>query len=413
MQNRGAESCALGNESSDSRDIVTSSPRKLCIVTPEFPPEQWGGLARTVQRVSYHAKRAGLDVYVARFTVEEVPFIPLDENNNIDRRDGITIHSIRLARETSISNVRALWECPHNVTLQMMYQSLELLYERHRFAIFHSFFLYPVGYISGLISKRFLVPHVATLVGNDVNRYFFSPEKVALCKSGLENADIVVGLSRNLIALANALSPVVDKARVIYNSVELPSVYWQKDPAPHQFVIGCAGIFKYAKGLPYLLKALALIKDKVDIRLELAGEMRDSEKESFNIMMEATQTKDLIKTIGVLSHDSLTEWLMTLDAFVLPSVTEGCPNVLMEAMAAGLPVVAASTGAVDDLIEDGLSGIIAPKADSLALANAILTIVRNADMACNMGANARRRIEQFSGDLEFSSWAKVYEELLG
>jgi glycosyltransferase involved in cell wall biosynthesis len=392
---------------------VTHHQRKVCIVTPEFPPEQWGGLARTAQRVAYHASRAGLDVHVARCAVEDVPFIPLDENSHIDRRDGITIHSIRLARETTLSPVRNLWECPHNTTLQMMYQSLDILHEREQFAFFHSFFLYPVGYVTGLISKRFDLPHVATIVGNDVNRYFFSPEKVALCKSALENSDIVVGLSRDLIALANALSPVAGKARTIYNSVELPVTRWQRNCAPHTFVLGFAGIFKYAKGLPYLLKALALARNHADIRLELAGEMRDSEKESFNIILEATGTRDAIKHIGVLSHTSLFDWLMTLDAFVLPSVTEGCPNVLMEAMAAGLPVIATRTGAVEDLIEDGVSGIVAPKADSLALSKAILAVSQNPDMASAMGMNARRRMELFSSDVEFSSWSRVYEEVLG
>ncbi len=392
---------------------VTRHQHKVCIVTPEFPPEQWGGLARTAQRVAYHASRAGLDVHVARCTVEDVPFIPLDENSHIDKRDGITIHSIRLARETALSPVRNLWECPHNTTLQMMYQSLEILHERERFAFLHSFFLYPVGYVCGLVSRRFNLPHVATIVGNDVNRYFFSPEKVALCKSALENSDIVVGLSRDLIALANALSPLAGKARTIYNSVELPEKRWERNRSPHPFVLGFAGIFKYAKGLPYLLKALALARNHSDIRLELAGEMRDSEKESFNMMLEVTGTREAIKHIGVLSHAALMDWLMTLDAFVLPSVTEGCPNVLMEAMAAGLPVIATRAGAVEYLIEDGVSGIVAAKADSLALSQAILAISQNPDAASAMGMNARRRMELFSPDVEFSSWARVYEELLG
>lgn len=392
---------------------MTHSHRKLCIVTPEFPPEQWGGLARTVERVASHAMKVGFDVHVALCIVEEIPFIPLDENIHVYRKDGITIHSIRLAREMSLSGTRTLWDCPHNMTLQMMYQSLELLHSREGFALFQSFFLYPIGYVTGLVSKRSSVPHLATVVGNDVNRYFFSPEKVALCKSALENADAVVGLSHDLICLADALSPVVAKSRVIYNSVEVPRIQWQQNPAPHQFAIGCAGIFKYAKGLPYLLKALALTRQEADIRLELVGEMRDSEIETFNIMLDTTRTKALIKTLGVLSRESLMEWLMTLDAFVLPSVTEGCPNVLMEAMAVGLPVIAANTGAVDDLIEDGVSGIIVQKANSGALADAILTIYRHPDVARSMGENARRRMEQFSADVEFSSWTRVYKGLLG
>lgn len=130
-------------------------------------------------------------------------------------------------------------------------------------------------------------------------------------------------------------------------------------------------------------------------------------------MLQITGVKDCIKTVGVLSHGSLLDWLMTLDAYVLPSVTEGCPNILMEAMAAGLPVKAARTGAIDDLIENGVSGMIVPKADSSALAQAILSICKDPGTASNMGNKARHGMQQFSSELESYSWSKAYEELLG
>ncbi len=63
---------------------VSGKRKKICIVTPEFPPQQWGGLARTAERVSNHAADMGLDVHVAHFTIDSSSPILLDENRSTD-----------------------------------------------------------------------------------------------------------------------------------------------------------------------------------------------------------------------------------------------------------------------------------------------------------------------------------------
>ncbi len=429
---------------------------RICITTPEFPPDQWGGLARTAERVARCAEQSGLEVHVAVFQVAEGPVVLLDENRVDSEREGLAIHRITLGRER-IPEARELWDCPHNLTLQMMYQSLEMLHRDVGFALFHSFFLYPVGYVTGLLAKRFRGRSVATIVGNDVKKYPFSPEKAALCRSGLENADLVVALSGELLDMADALYPIRDKARVVYNSVEIPRESWSsnavttrhqstlqtsqeppawseptnitglseggpggtsvhKDASPGRlscepFRIGCAGIFKYAKGLPYLFKAVARLSERFPLVLEMRGTLRDSEKDVYEEMLSRTGIARTLRLLEPLSHDRIPGWLRSLDLFVLPSVSEGCPNILMEAMASGVPCVATGTGAVEDLMQDRVSGLVVPWGNSAALAEAIERLLLDPELAASLGTAGWQRMRLFSPQKEQSAWKSVYAQL--
>ena len=107
--------------------------QKICITTPEFPPRQWGGLARTVERVARHARDIGFDVHVACFSVDPQNPILLDENRETLQQNGIIVHFLTVAKEQMTDLEREIWDCPHTLTLQMMYQSLEMLHQTENF----------------------------------------------------------------------------------------------------------------------------------------------------------------------------------------------------------------------------------------------------------------------------------------
>ncbi|MFQ5458498.1 MAG: glycosyltransferase [Myxococcota bacterium] len=81
------------------------------------------------------------------------------------------------------------------------------------------------------------------------------------------------------------------------------------------------------------------------------------------------------------------------DLFVLPSRYEGFPNVMLEAMAAGLPIVAARVSGTEDAIESGRNGLLVPPGDPAALCEALLTLATNPDMARALGREARKTAE--------------------
>ncbi len=105
-------------------------------------------------------------------------------------------------------------------------------------------------------------------------------------------------------------------------------------------------------------------------------------------------------------------WLRTLDVFVLPSVSEGCPNVLMESLASGVPSIATMTGANSELIQDHVSGLLVPWGDSRALAHALAEIMENPGLAKTLGASGRTRMRGFSVERERQAWESVFRELI-
>jgi glycosyltransferase involved in cell wall biosynthesis len=101
-----------------------------------------------------------------------------------------------------------------------------------------------------------------------------------------------------------------------------------------------------------------------------------------------------------------------IDLLVVPSYTEGLPNVILEAFAVGIPVVATAVGGIPEIVEDAVSGFLVPPGDSLALANRITGLLRSYDDAKAMGQRGRQRVLQdFTFDSQASAYRQLFQEL--
>jgi colanic acid/amylovoran biosynthesis glycosyltransferase len=144
-----------------------------------------------------------------------------------------------------------------------------------------------------------------------------------------------------------------------------------------------------AKGLPILLEAVAKIEGA---RLDVAGDGPDRK------MLEAKALSlglsDRVRFIGYQSQHQVRELLKETDVFVLTSFAEGVPVVLMEAMAAGVPVVATQIAGIPELVTDGHSGLLVSPGDVDAAAHAIFRLLEDANLRNRFAAAGREKIER-------------------
>lgn len=160
-----------------------------------------------------------------------------------------------------------------------------------------------------------------------------------------------------------------------------------------------------AKGLPVLLAALALARrERPSLSLAVVGDGPD--RPALEAEAQALGLGGSVSFLGYRNQEQVADLLSESSALVLPSFAEGVPVVLMEAMAAGLPVVATRIAGIPELVEDGVSGLLVPPGDEEALARAILGVM--ASPAGRMGEAGRARIRaEFEARTEAARLARL------
>lgn len=174
------------------------------------------------------------------------------------------------------------------------------------------------------------------------------------------------------------------------------------DLAPETPVIGTVGNLNPVKGHEYLVESIPeVLADNGDVVVLIAGDTLDSRRDY------ATRLRKLVDRLGVEDSVQFLGWredvpalLDALDVFVLPSVSEACPTVVLEAMAMETAIVATDVGGVSEQIPDADHGWVVPPKNSDALASALTNALSSASERRRRATNARRRAEEiFSLDV--------------
>jgi glycosyltransferase involved in cell wall biosynthesis len=217
-----------------------------------------------------------------------------------------------------------------------------------------------------------------------------------------------------VVATSQAVArQVVDgAARVIYPGVAVPRDYPPalRRRAASEIILGTAGRLIELKGLEYLLHAMATLRGEFPgLRMEIAGS--GPQRAKLEQMVEHLGLPGHVKFLGWV--DDLNTVLPRWDIFVMPSLEEGFGISALDAMAAGLPVVATRVGGVPELIEDGRTGWLVAPRDAEALASRLRLLVGNPEQRFNLGAAGFAHVrDHFSAAQMTENFAQLYDELL-
>jgi len=175
-------------------------------------------------------------------------------------------------------------------------------------------------------------------------------------------------------------------------------------------VVGTVGRMVPIKDYPTLLRASEVLVDRgIPVQVVLAGSGPELSKLQ-QLAAAAGRLAGRVTFLGSVAN--VEDVLSALDVFVLPSLSEGMSNTLLEAMASGLPVVAASAGGNPEVVEEGCSGLLFPPGDVGSLADCLEKLCREADYRQRLGQSARARVvRDFSLECMISRYRDLYLEL--
>jgi glycosyltransferase involved in cell wall biosynthesis len=156
-----------------------------------------------------------------------------------------------------------------------------------------------------------------------------------------------------------------------------------------EILIGAVGRLDKQKGFATLIEAMSRLK-KTDLRCVILGEGPERAR-----LEELIRKHELEKQVWLYGErPDIVTWLSAFDINCLPSLWEGLPNTLLEAMALGLPVVASSVDGVPEVIENGKTGVLVPPAAPAALAKALKDLAGDPDRRASLGAAAHASVMQ-------------------
>jgi glycosyltransferase involved in cell wall biosynthesis len=223
-----------------------------------------------------------------------------------------------------------------------------------------------------------------------------------LTRQAMRLADVVIPLDRNSEECIKAALPDVNVVK-LPNTVEIDEIdrICKEAPAPLDCPKGCtrlifAGHVIPTKGLWELVTACVRLSDS-RLALDIIGPASPGFQKSLEKIASQMRNGEWLRILGPVEHEKAVRYIAAADLFVLPSYSEGMPNVVLEAMACGQTILSTTVGAVPEMLDIGgpdECGVCVPPRNVDALADAIRTLVNNPQQCEQMGRKARQRAEQ-------------------
>jgi len=391
------------NGRSSSEAIV----KRILMFNHEFPPIGGGG-----GWVSYflgkHFAAAGHDVHLITSQFRDCP--------RDEEVEGFHVHRVRALRKNR--DVCAV----HEMLTYAISSSLYGLRFAKQFKpdIVQVFFGIPAGGGAYLLRKRHNVPYLVFLGGRDVPRRNPDPPYYRwlylllkpVIRSIWNNASAVVACSDGLRELAQETAPDV-KMSVIPDGLDLsrfkPS---PREPDPESVRILTIGRLIPRKGFQFLIRALPQIVENAahDFEIEIVGD-GPYQKELLKLAADLDVTEH-IRFAGAVPYSELPGKYRDADIFILPSLAEGMPLVVLEAMGTGLPIVASRVQGIEELVAEDVNGALFDPGDADGLARCLVKLINAGKRRVEMGKASVERVKPYDWKNIADAYLALYADIL-
>ncbi|WP_431857281.1 glycosyltransferase [Azospirillum sp.] len=367
---------------------------RLLLINYEYPP-LGGGAANATANTARELARMGVAVCVVTSAFAGLPARETTADGVVIRR----IPTLRRRRDRS------------SVVEMLAFLASSLLFtpaiaRRWRPDATIAYFGLPCGPAAWLIRVLCGVPYAVSLRGGDVPGFLYDGislyHRLAAPVIGAlwRRAAAVVANSDGLAALARRFAPDVG-VRVVPNGVDTglfrPAEAPEAERKDGRLRLLIVGRLVRQKGVDCILEAMARLDAPVSLRVVGDGGAR----EELERQAAALGLSGRVAFVGWAAREELPAAYRAADAFVFPSRDEGMPNVVLEAMASGLPVIATDIAGNRELVVDGETGVLLATDDVPALAAAIARLAADPELCRRFGAAGRRRV------VDHYSWAAV------
>lgn len=281
------------------------------------------------------------------------------------------------------------------------------LAKKEEYDICHVFFGIPSGLIGYWLKKRYKLPYIVRFGGGDIpgaqERFKYIYKMIApVIRAIWKDANALIANSGGLREFAQKF---YDKKAIdiVYNGVDTEKFYPNYDMRnAGQINLLFISRLIEGKGIQFIIPELKLIQSGTDKQVKLTVVGDGPYRERLVELTEQYGVVDMVTFVGQKDKEELLPYYQAGDIFVFPSIREGMPNAVLEAMACGLPVIMTPCGGSKELIEG--NGVIVSAEE---MGKTLQSIVMNVQQLECWGKESRKRAEQFF------SWDRVVESYLG
>lgn len=223
----------------------------------------------------------------------------------------------------------------------------------------------PGGFVAVKLAKKYNKPSIVGLRGSDVTGYLKRQILKQMALWAYNNCSKIVTVSEDLKKRIIGKGIDEDKIRVIKNGINPIFRVLDKDASrkrlqlPNTKIILFVGHLIKTKGIDYLIEALANFDKNINFKLYLIGS--GEEKENFIQIIKEKNLSKVADFVGTVKHSELVDWYNATDILCLPSLREGIPNVILESLACGTPVVATNIGNNSEIIGKSAGILVEPQ----------------------------------------------------